>query len=797
MKKSSATYLILMSTGALLFPGIALAQQQSSESVSAEDSQDISGADQNVIIVTARGREEDLQSVPLDITAFNAEALEEKSIDTLDDIARFTPGLTFETLDGAGGAPTIRGISQIAQFNREQTTAVFYDNIYLPRSYLFDATTEGLARVEVVKGPQSSRFGRNAFAGAINYIPKKANLRGFSAEGFVTYGSDERFDIGGNVNLTVIPDMLAIFGSYAHTEFDGSWTNDNPQANFGFSPGTNGNVGGRNNESWSAGFIFRPAPSLTIEMSYFDGEIRDEANATRYNTVNGPTGIGNCGTLGADGFPRLFCGPLPEPADTVVVEPRGFGRQVNTEIVRAAVTYEVSDNVTASYLFGRIQADSVTAFQSESDPVNCGGILNPAVFGAFLCNFQASPLGSVDYDSHEARISYQGDNGLTLALGGYYLDGTDINFFISASVPALNTLDPSEFAPLNLIQVQSPFSSPLDPERFRNFLVRIEETKTETKAIFAEASYAFNDGRTRVSAEGRYTWEEISTENTLRNFTVGNSPQTFKFLTPRFTVEHDATPDTLVYASVARGAKAGGFNAGAFDTEAAGNFDPEFNWTYEIGLKNTLFNRRLTLNIAAFYTDWTDQQLRVRDPTNPGPNFVQAITTNVGNAEVYGIEGSAAFQFENGFSIDGNAAYISSKFAAGAIDPLAGEQGQDPNIDGNFLPRSPEFTAALGVQYDGEINPDTSYFVRLDGSYQSKQFADPTNNVISPGRTLVNTRVGLKYKSFSIDAWAKNVFDKKYAAAANFIYQTPPSNNFLGTIFGERRTFGVTARFKY
>lgn len=797
MKRAS-----LLATSALaitaLIPAAANAQADDSEG-----NVDASAAPLNtsVIVVTARGREEDLQSVPLDITAFNVEALEDKSIDDLADIARFTPGLTFETLDGAGGAPTIRGVSQINAFNRESSTAVFYDNIYLPRSFLFNATTEGLARVEVVKGPQSSRFGRNAFAGAINYIPKKANLRGLSGEVVATYGGDQRFDLGGNVNFVLEPDILAVFGSYYHSEFDGSWENRHPFADFGFSPGTNGNVGGRNNETFSAGFLLKPAPSLTIEASYTDIEIRDEANATRYQKVNGPIGIGNCGDVAADGFQRLFCGVQDAPEDDVSVEPRGFGRQVDTKIVRAEVTYDVTDNLTANYLFGFIQADSVTAFQSETDPIACGTLFDPAIFGAVLCNFQATPLGSVDYKSHEARLTYQGDNGLTVGVGGYYLDGTDINFFISATLEALRLLDPDEIVPLNLIPVQSPFfNGPLDPERFRNLLVRVEETQTQTTAIFGEVSYAFNDGRTRVSAEGRYTWEEISTENTLRNFIVGNSPRTFKYFTPRFTVEHDLTDDSLLYVSAARGAKAGGFNSGAFDTDIAGNFDPEFNWTYELGMKNTLLDRRLTLNLAAFYTAWSDQQLRVRDFTNP--NFglgalVQAITTNTGDSVVYGLEGSAAFTFDNGLSIDGNAAYINATFSEGAFDPLAGEQGQDPDLEGKFLPRAPEFTAGMGVQYDGDINSDTSYFVRLDGSYQSKQFADPINNVVNPSRFLANGRLGLKYQDFSIDLFVQNLFDKKYISASSQIYQNNPGNNFLGAIYGERRTFGATTRFKF
>ncbi|WP_439533662.1 TonB-dependent receptor [Polymorphobacter sp.] len=752
-------------------------------------------SDSEIVVVTTRNRTEDIQDVPLAITAISAAEIERRSIQGLEDVARFTAGFSFETLDGGSGAPVIRGLTQVAAFNREQTTALFYDGIYLPRAFLFDPNTQNLERIEIAKGPQSSRFGRNAFAGAINFIPKKASLDATSGEVFATYGSYDRFDIGGNVNLVVVPDRVALFGSYFKTEFDGSWENTHPFANAGFDPGTNGRAGGFDNQAFSASALLRPVDRLMVSLSYFGSRISQEALPTDYRNLLNE--LGNFGPLGATGRPRLFRGSFPKPNDAVVVEPRGFGRQADMDTFRAELNLEISDGLQASYIFGKIKANSLTAFQSEPDPAVCGGVITPALYnnGAVTCNFQASPLGSLDYSSHEARLAYDNGGAWTVAIGGFALKGTDRNFFVSVNVPALSA---QNLAPINITNVSTgPTGAfPFDPARFRNLVVRDEETTTDVVAGFAEASVAFNDGRSRLSVEGRYTSEKIETISVVTGIPVVPGGRTFNFFTPRVTLEHDLADTSLVYATVARGAKAGGFNSGALDKVQYGAFDPEFNWTYEIGSKNQFFDRRMTLNLAAFYTRWTNQQLTAPDPSNPG-DLRQGITLNIGNSRVLGFEAEGRFLVSDAVSIDASLAYIDSQFSKGAFDQSWVVQGLSGDLEGLALPRAPKLQLGLGMQYEGRINADLGYFLRADGSYQSKQYSDTANNVIVDGRELFSARAGLKYRQFALDFWVRNLFDKKYVSAANFIYQTPPSSNLLGAIYGERRTLGVTARARF
>lgn len=795
MRIQKVSLMAMMAASGFIIP--AAVSAQTSESAEADDS--------NVIIVTARSREENIQNVPIAITAITAEDIEKKSIEGLDDVARFTAGFSFESLDGGNGSPSIRGQTTINNISREQTTATFFDGVYLPRSWLVDSGTSNLARVEVVKGPQSSRFGRNAFAGAINFIPNKANTSKNSFNGSVTYGNYDRFDIGGNVNLILEDDVLAVAGSYNHSEFDGSWRNNHPFANLGFSPGTNGRVGGHDNQSYSLGFVIKPSDRVTIEAAYYGFDREEEAGATLYRNTD--VGQGNCGTVQL-GNSRLFCGEFPAEVDEVTVEPRSFSRQSSADIVRANANFEINDEIDLNYTLGFIKADTLAAITAESDTVGCGTVLNPFILlgNPRLCNFQASPLGELEYTSHEARLSYDNGDNLRLSIGGYLLDGEDNNFFVSVSLPAGST------APLNISRITTPFAPgfPFDPNRFANFVVRDETTLTDTVAIFGEIGFAFNEGRTRISAEGRYTTEEINTSNVVSGF---DRTTEFNFFTPRVTIEHDISDESLLYASAARGVKSGGFNSGAVVPAGAtvspfGTFDPESNWTFEIGSKNQFLDGRATVNAAVFYTDWKDQQVNASDPN--GNIQTTVIVRNLGDSRIFGAELESQFQATDDISIDLTLSYTDAKFKNGTFDQVFANFGGaftagpcdgivcavNGDVSGNELPRAPKFQAAMGIQYETEVNDETSFYIRADGSYQSRSFADTVNVSEIGDRLLVNARAGVTYNNFSLSLWGRNIFDKRYVSNSTQIVQAF-AGNILSSFFGDRRTLGATLSAKY
>lgn len=793
MKKSSTAYLMLMSTGALLVPGTAIAQQQSNESASAEDSG-------NVIIVTARGRQESIQSVPLAITAFDAETIKTKNIQDLSDVARFTAGFSFEDLSGGYASPTIRGQSQQRVTASEAPVGTFLNGIYMPRSWLVDIGTNDLERIEIVKGPQSARYGRNAFAGAINYISPSADLDEFRGGASTTVGSDERFDGGGSISIPLAAGVLAVRASFDHTESDGTWTNTHPNNGNIVGPSTEGNVGGWNRESYSVSVVLKPTDGLRFEARYLGFDRKDEASPNYW--LNSEQGEGNCGTVetfgGAfPGFggPRLFCGVFGVQNNTVEMDPRAYGTRSNSDIFTFKADWDISDAISTSYLYGHVKGNVNGSFTTETDQINCGGLFNangPVPFLGTLCNFQGGPSGTVNYDSHELRINYDNGGPLTAGVGGFYLDGEDLRIAASnnlvplSTVGALTDIEVSTF-PTNIIFVR-------------------ELNLAKTIGVFGEVGYAFPNDATRISAELRYTSEKLSSNNL--NNALPALEETFKFWTPRVTIEHDITPDSMVYVTVARGAKAGGFSPGAL-LPVDRNFDPEFNWTYELGSKNSLLDNRVTLNVAAFLTKWTDMQVTAADPANPNP-FATVITRNLGNATVYGIELETAVIATDNLTLEGTLSYTSSTFDEGTIDrQYTSFQGvftnpcdnivcnQNGDIGGNDLQRSPSFMASFGAEWRSEFNAaGDEYFIRADVSYQDGFFSDTVNQASSPSRTLVNGRAGISLGKIDLSVWARNLFDEKYVSSSQSIVQSGGVNLF-SAFYGERRTFGVTAGFNF
>lgn len=779
MHIQKVSFMAMMAASGFVVPGVAFAQ--TADSAEADDS--------NVIVVTARNREENIQEVPLAITAFDAEDISRQAIQELDDVARFTPGFSFEDFSGGIGTPVIRGQAQTRVTALESNVSTFLDGIYIPRAWAVDLGTTSLQRIEIVKGPQSARYGRNAFAGAINYIPRKAEItEEISGEIEGTIGSDERYDIGGFLNFSV-NEWFALAGSYEYSSFDGSWENDHPFADsLDLDRGTSGNVGGRENQAVSISAAFKPLDGVRFEASYNHFNRKEEARANRY--LAEVLGDFNCGSnrtiFGTGPNPALICGDLPAPGDTVTVDPRAYGVHSKTGFFRANLEIDVSDALTFSYLFGNVNGDVDIAVSGEPEPINCGTLV------AGRCNFQNTPVGSMNYDSHEARLNFDNSGQFRGAIGVYYSDGTDITTFTS------NNLNP-------IVNADDPF--PGDPFAF---LLGDTTTDTEIKSIFGEIHWTSANGALRLGAEGRYSETEITATDNRRALILGD---TFKDFAPRFTAEYDLSDDNLLFATVAKGSKAGGFNPTALAPENQ-VFDKETNWTFEIGSKNTFLGGDLRLNGSIYYTDWNNIVISSPDPDATDPNAT-AIAQNLGGASIYGIELDAYYQITYNLSIDATFSHSEATYDDGTIDQRFARTRGTPgtpffisapcddvvcnsngDVGGNDIERTPPTQASFGIQWEGDIGSgDSNYYLRTDFSYQSDFFASTANVGTIPDRFLVNGSAGVNFGNFSVNAWIRNAFDKKYVS--NSFVVVLPFGTTYGEFFGERRTFGMTGKVTF
>jgi iron complex outermembrane receptor protein len=797
------------------------------------------------IIVTARKTAENIQEIPVSVSAFDADSIEKLNIQGLSDVARFTPGFSFEQYSGGFPAPTIRGQTQTRIDLLVQNTASFFNGVYLQRGYMVDSSLLEVERIEVIKGPQSALYGRNAFSGAINYITKRPGdeLEGAAS---VTVGSDSRMDIKGSVSFP-ITDNFGVIVAAGHTEFDGTWENNHPLAAQGGANGTDGKLGGWNKDSVLVGFVAEPIQGLEIDVAYTYSDIHVEHQPSYALSTTGAGALVNslnCSPLA--GIPagpvqnRLFCGEIPvnpvlQPGETrpagLVIDPRSFALSGPSSVFSAKVSYDLSNNWQVTYQHGRTDTE-VQARGSPARNVTQGTTSVGTITGLTL--FDSQPIGGFESESHEARIEYQGEGIVKRALAGIYKsDSVD------------DAAGRAEYARPNTLELPVGYFSLANQSR-----------KDDVWGAFGLLSLQLTDALT-VTGEVRQTQEELTllvrqtATPTLTLLPLPPGPTNppfysavpsqlgapilrrqrdeFDYVTPRISVDLKLTEDNLLYGSVAKGVKSGGQNIPGLDP-SQDTYEPEENWTYEIGLKNDFLDGRLRANIAAFYIDWTGIQGSVARnyPASGrvlGVNCFTAcavpaagtpaavIVGNLGDATVYGFETDGAWLASDNVTLNYALSYVEPTYNDGQISRRAaaarncdglvcattvldaqGRPTDGARIGGNDLERTPKLKFSLGGQLDWRSEGiDVDWSLRSDVTYQSKQFVDELNLASVPARTLLDASLAATHGNVTARLWAKNLLDEEYVSSSFFLIGTGGARSASYVPFlGDKRSVGVT-----
>jgi len=753
------------------------------------------------VVVTARRREESLQEIPLSVTAFTAADMAKSNIQDMKDIARFTPGFSFQDFGGGGAtAPVIRGANQVAGGGLEQNVSFFFDGVYLPRNYFTNLGFGNIERIEVVKGPQSARYGRNAFMGAVNYVSKQPT-EDWGADATITAGNHERYDGAASVSGAIIPERLRVRASADYSEFDGTWPNTHPFADISFSQGTNKTLGGHRKTVLSGAVQFEPKEGLVFDLAYYNYDYNEEHRAENwFAELNADSQLLNCGQFNPNVRPtgsglggggrwfRLYCGEVP--VRNIPVDPRGYARQLDADFIRASMSWKINDALALDYLYGDIKAETKSLGYKDTLP-GC------TFFLAGLCVFENAPLGDFKSRSHEMRLSFDNEGRFSGGVGVFYTKTTDYSTANFAALPQLTAV------PTAAVDVNNPATFSVYAILARTV------TEPEIWSPFAEFSMKLFDGRGRLGVEARYSREKkfqgsLPTSGTsgLNTFAGLTFEDTFSQFTPRVTLEYNLTELNKLFASAAKGVKSGGFNAAATLPQNR-TFEDDQNWTYEIGSKNTFDDGRIRLNGTLFLVRWTDVQIFAQDTGNPAP-LPLSIIRNLGDVHSAGVELEAGYAPTDNLDFSGMFYYGDARYAQGTSDLRWGRIpavcddvvcARNGDIGGNQTERQSKVQASVAAEWQQplSIGQDLQYYVRSDVSYQSKQFNEAVNISWIPARTLVNLSTGVIGEKYDVQLWARNLFDKEYVASVIVGLPNTQYNAYLG----ERRTFGVTGRYRF
>lgn len=734
------------------------------------------------IVVTARLVRETIQDVPLAVSAIGGDTLERSGVTDLRALTEQFAGIQ---LDATGGkqfsAPVIRGLSQVSRSDDENNVSVFVDGVYVSGRDGLDTNLLDLERVEVVRGPQSALYGRNSYAGAINYITRKPDDE-FRAQVTGTGGSDDRARFTATASGPLVADTLYFRLGGGYDQWDGTYQNS-----------TSLPLNGYESKFFSGGLRYRATETFeaNANLYYADDDIGQAAQ------VIFP---GNCQASPPFNQSRAFCGEYPDFGDDVDFsgyDSRAYGPQ--REIFRSSLNLEWTfDGATLTALTGynQLQTQSILD-QDRQLPGVPFALLNLAApmsppSSANLTTLIAS-YGSLEEASQDLRLASRSDSRLQWLLGANYywyrnrsrspaaIDTTPVP---AGLVPAVS-LAPG----LGNLFVRIPAG--FDPIEDFRFYFADSRKQTDTWAGYGSLSWAFDAGVT-ARAELRYTSErkQILQLPAAREFS-----DTFTYWTPRFTLDYRWTEDVLVYASAAKGAKAGGFNAAA-PTPAELAYDPETNWTYEIGAKTDLLDRRLRVNLAIFHIEMEDIQI-----TNP--SAVQPavfITRNAGTGESQGFELEVSYRPTESWTF--NAAY--SLADAEFVDASDGSLRSYPafatnqDVSGQRLPRQAEHLVNLAAEFRTPAFGSFDWSTRVDGRYESERNAS-THELLgyAGSRTIVNARTGFDNGNLDVSLWVRNALDDDTITLAQSALTL---NTFLSApaaTLPDLRSYGVTVSYRF
>jgi len=731
------------------------------------------------ITVTARKREESLQHTPVAVTAFTGEGLEARNLTDLMGVADFAPNVDIRSSNAGSGSGsnsqiTIRGVGQLDfLITTDPGVGTYVDGIYFARSMGGVMDLLDLERVEILRGPQGTLYGKNTIGGAINLISRKPGDE-FGGSVEVTAGRFNRIDARGSVNIPVVENELAALISVSSKNADG----------YGYRTTDNADLGTEESTAARAALRWTPSEAVTVDLALDGTRKRQSSVVTTLTAVNEAApvlNLYNAVSMLSGGVNPLYVPVVPE--DPFVSSGSGPNRDdLDAWGMSAIVTWES----------GELTLKSLTAYRELS-----------AHFGRDGDNSTVPYLhteNDVDQDQFSQEFQLSGlhmDGRLKWVAGVYYFEEDAKDFtktkLASSLYQGLEAL-PSAMIPIAPGVFAGGAGNPVNALFDNDFLIDSAIDITNYSG-YAHATYNITK-QLGLTVGARYTHEKkdyfindvraSSGVPIVDNVSIDDSWSSFS---PKGGLEYQVNDDVLTYFTVSRGFKSGGFNGRpTTSAEEVQSFDPEYLTAYELGLKSDLLDRRLRINVTGFYYDYTDIQLTVSTATASG-NFV-ALTENAGKARSKGLELELQAAPVNGLLIEGAVGYIDAEYRDVGT-------AQNVTLDSAFV-NTPEWTANSSVSYSLPLANGGSLTFRGNWSYRSKYYVNPQNDeaMAQDGFSLFGARVTYADPDgrWKLAAFGTNLTNKKYI------------NNGVGTLdsfglaeayFGRPREWGVMVKANF
>lgn len=805
------------------------------------------------IVVTARKIEENLRDIPLTVSAFTEQALEEQGIASLQDIADATPGFDFAQAFGRNDfRPVIRGQSNILG---RANAGLFVDGIIIEQGNA-SIPLSALQRVEVVKGPQSALYGRSTLAGAVNYVLKTPGNEA-DAEATLQYGDRDLFRAEIHASAP-FSDTAGGAITVAHYERGGEYDN-NFSGNALGTPAEMNQVGGESTTSVTGVLTFAPSERVDIKLHAMYEDTFDDHYAIAMN----PSSLNNCyqvtrgGPLSQpappEGTPEAsaslvtsagyngsgyYCGEID--VATVLENSGGDGRAsletgffdfagTSRESLRLGlrIDADLSDNVTLTSLTGY----NDVAEERAQDQTFGGGDTRMPVVGVGL-PFTVQPFSarprihsrvgfltwnddSFDDFSQELRLRYEADTGLNYTLGVYYYGSDDAGQRITSFDTTTSTyIDGTRlFAPFNPMFAPATVSTSTSYEGapFRHN----GSNSIVSTSVFGAVEFPVSDVLT-IGLEARYNEDEFDSVPAGSSSAVSGS---FDAFLPKLTARLLPSDNLLVYANAARGNKPGTLNTSEGLPAQDLLVDEENATSFEVGVKSLGMDNRVETNVALYTIDWRDMQLTsTRAAVVNGQPRTFSILENVGESSITGLELDLAVRVNDAWNVRLGYAYTDSEIERFVQSVDAGAQagsafreaaliagyspGGDVIVSGTRLPQTSEQQAILSNVFSGGMNNGWSWFLRADLTYNSERYAQVYNLAHTGDRQIVNLRGGFRSDNIDIELWIDNATDDdtspaliRYVQGRNLTFN--PFDRAIGVTLPEQRRGGITARFRF